>query len=185
MSFVGVNASPELIERAKDGGFDALIIYDVEISLNLRLKLIYNECKARLVNLVDGKAIAISKGLKNTEIQKELDKPGNTVIEKSMAALLTALDEKVALTDFPSAITAEIIKSKRLPAVVADAARPKLDRLAEIRLWREKSFLTDEDVAAAFSTILGPEDGKKLSSGTDDERKEIAMKLLGLSPTGA
>lgn len=182
MSFVGVNASSELIERAKEGGFDALIIYDVEISLNLRLRLIYNECKARLVSLVDGKTIAASKPLKNTEVQKELDKPGNTVIEKTMAALNAALDEKVALTDFPSAITADIIKSKRLPAVVADTLRPKLDRLAEIRLWREKNFLTDGELASAFSTILGPEDGRKLASGTDDERKEVALKLLGLSP---
>jgi hypothetical protein len=184
LSFIGVTASPELISRAREGGFDALLIYDVNISLNLKLRIIYNECKARLVNLTDGKTLAASRMLKNTDAQKEIDKQGMPYVEKSMATLFKSIDEQISVTDFPTAITAEIIKSKRLPSLVADNTKSKLDRLSEIRLWREKGFLEDSDVASSFESILGAEDGRKLVGGTEEERRQVALKLLGMTSIG-
>jgi hypothetical protein len=183
LSFIGVTKTADLVERAKAGRFDALVVYDVEISVNRRLRLIYNDCKARLINLVDGKPLATSKQLKNTEAAKELAKAGNDLIAKSMQPVTSALDAKVALTDLPTALTAEIIKSKRLGALTSLQEMTKLEALAEIRLWREKGLLTEEELAVAFGQILGEEEGRTLAAGSDEERREVVLRLLAEAPS--
>jgi hypothetical protein len=182
LSFIGVTKTVDLVERAKAGRFDALVVYDVEISINRRLRLIYNDCKARLINLADGKPLAISKQLKNTEAAKELAKAGNDLIPKAMQPVTAALDAKVALTDLPTALTADIIKSKRLGALTSLQEMTKLEALSEIRLWREKGLLTEEELAAAFGQILGEEEGRKLAAGSDEERREVVLRLLAEAP---
>ncbi len=65
---------------AKEGEFDGLVVYEVEVTVNLKLRMIYNECRAKLFSLSDPKPIAVSKALKNTEAQKEIDKSGRIVL---------------------------------------------------------------------------------------------------------
>ena len=178
LTYIGNGKPADLIEQAKEGEFDALVVFDVEVTVSLKLRLIHNQCRARLVNVADGKSLAASKLLKNTEAQKEIDKQGIAFVETAMQPLLAKLDETVALKEIPSLLTPEIIKSKRLETLLSDTTRSKLETLAEIRLWREKSLLTDEDLSAAFETLLGPTDGKALASGTDEERLTIVKKLL-------
>lgn len=182
VSFIGVNESTELLKRARDGKFDALVIYDVEISLNYKLRLIYNDCKARLVNLADGKTIAVTKSLRNTDAQRELDKQGMAYLEKIVQPLLAALDEKSSLIEIPAAITADLIKTKRLPVLLSDTSRPKLDVLSELALYRERAWLSDTDFQAAAKSLIGADDGVKLLTGTDEERRAVVDKLLAVVP---
>jgi hypothetical protein len=178
LSFLGVAKAAKLHEYAKEGSFDALIVFDVKIDINLKVRLVYNTCQAKLFTVGDTKPIAVSKPLKNTEAQTEIDKTGMAYVDKAMQALNAALDARVSLTEIPGALTSELIKTKRLPVILADTARSKLETLCEIRLYREKGFLTDEDVATSFATLLGAETSKKLLGGTDAERLEVAQKLL-------
>ncbi len=178
LSFLGVSKAAKLHEYAKEGGFDALIVFDVKIDVNYKVRLVYNTCQAKLFTVGDTKPIAVSKSLKNTEAQVEIDKVGMAYVDKSMQALNAALDARVSLTEIPAGLTSELIKTKRLPVILADTARSKLETLSEIRLYREKGLLNDEDVATTFTTLLGAEASKKLLEGTDAERLEVAQKLL-------
>jgi len=178
LTYIGTESAADLLELAKAGAFDCLIVFDVEVTINLRVRMIYNECRARLVNLTDGKTLASSKLLKNTEVQKELDESGLDVIETAMKPFLAKLDEKVAMIEIPTFLTAEMIKTKRLGTLVSDESRPKLESLTEIRLYQNRSLLEDDDVNKAFETILGPDDGKLLATGSDEERLNVVKKLL-------
>ncbi len=181
ISFIGTGTSAELLDQAKAGEFDALIVFDVEVTINLKLRMIYNECRAKLINFADGKSLAASKLLKNTEAQKEIDKTGRAFVETAMQPILSKLDETVAMKEIPPALTPEIIKTKRLSVLVSDETRSKLDSLSEIRLYREKALLDDEDVKTAFEAILGPEDGIALATGSDEQRLQVVKKLLANS----
>ncbi len=178
LTYIGRGTSTDLIEQAKTGEFDALIIFDVDVTVNTKLRLIYNSCRAKLVNIADGKSLAASKLLKNTEAQKEIDKSGRSYVVTAMQPVLAMLDELVAMQDIPATLTSEVIKTKRLDKLVSDESRSKLDAVTEIRLWREKSLLEDADVLSAYEALLGPDDGKKLAIGTDAERLDVVKKLL-------
>jgi hypothetical protein len=65
-----------------------------------------------------------------------------------------------------------------LPLLTASEPENPLPLLAEIRFYRSRDLITDEDVAAAFTKIVGEEVGKKLTSGTEDERKETLQEWL-------
>ncbi len=181
LSYIGVAKAAKLHDYAKEGGFDALIVFDVKIDLNLKVRLIYNTCQAKLFTVGDTKPIAVSKTLKNTDAQVEIDKTGMAYVDKSMQALNAALDARVALTDIPGGLTSELIKTKRLPIILADTSRSKLEILSEVRFYREKGFLKDEEVATAFTTVLGADASKKLLEGSDAERQEVVLKLLDVS----
>ncbi len=178
LAFLGTESMSVLVTQAKAGEFDALVVFDVVVTINQRARMIYNECRAKLVNLADGKAIAASKLLKNTEVQKEIDESGIKVVEAAMRPMLNKLDEQTAMVEVPNFLTAEIIKTKRLPTLVTDQSRSKLELLAEIKLYRNSSLLEDEDVKEAFEKILGAEDGRLLATGSDQERLAVVKKLL-------
>jgi len=178
LSYIGQDTTAELLEQAKEGQFDALIVFDVDVTVNTKLRLIYNSCRAKMLSLDDGKSLAASKLLKNTEAQKEIDKSGRSYVVTAMQPILAKLDEIVAIQDIPAAITPEVIKTKRLEKLMSDETRGKLDSVTEIRLWREKSMLEDADVLSAYETILGPADGKTLAFGTEAERLVVVKKLL-------
>jgi hypothetical protein len=181
VTYIGRGTTPELLAQAKENEFDALVVYDVDVTVNTKLRLIYNSCRAKLLNLDDGKSVAASKLLKNTDAQKEIDKVGVTYVVASMQPILAKLDELVTVRDLPP-LTPEILKaSKRIEKLAADENRSKLDSVTEIRLWREKSLLDDGELLAAYEAILGPEDGKMLATGTDAEKLVVVKKLLASS----
>lgn len=180
LSYIGIESTANLVKTAKKEGFDGLVVFEVAVSVNRRNGTVNNECKAKLVNLSDGKPIIGSKVLKNTEVQKELAKSdGDGGVEKVMQPILDKLDEKFSLNDLPSVITAEVIKSKRLGTLISDRSKLKLDALMEVKLYQEKGFLTDGEVEVAFDAILGSDVAAKLVSGSEEEKAAAAEKLIG------
>ncbi|MDZ4851540.1 MAG: hypothetical protein SGI77_19795 [Pirellulaceae bacterium] len=178
LSYIGLGTAAELAEKAQAGEFDALILFEVEVTVKRSPNMIYNECRAKVINLADGKVLAASKLLKNTDAQKEIDRVGKTFVEGAMKPVLNYLDEKVAMVDIPIALTPELIKTKRLTVLLDGTPRPKLSALGEVRLYREKTLLEPSDVNQAYESILGPDDGKSLAVGTEEARLEIVKKLL-------
>jgi hypothetical protein len=180
LTYIGRGSSTELLEQAKENEFDALIVYDVDVTVNTKLRLIYNACRGKLLNLDDGKSLAVSKLLKNTEAQKEIDKAGRSYVVTAMQPVLAKVDELVSVRDLPP-LTAEILKnSKRIEKLVADEGRSKLDSITEIRLWREKLLIDDAELMSAYEAILGIEDGKVMATGTDAEKLVVVKKLLAM-----
>lgn len=178
LTYIGNDSQAKLIDLAKAGEFDILVIFDVDVTVNLKLRMIYNECKVKLITLMDGKSVATSKLLKNVDAQKEIDKTGIASVESAMKPVLTKLEESVAMVEIPSFLTSEIIKSKRMGTLITDKTRSKLASLSEIKLYRNRNLLNDQELGQAFETILGPTDGKLLATGSEDERLTVVKKLL-------
>ena len=175
LTFLGSATTKDLQRKAEKEGFDVLIVFEVKVSQNKRSNMISNTCRAKVYGTGDGKVLMSSKELNNLEVQK---KSVDEEVEKALNPLMTRLKDAIAVKDIPSAITADIIKSKRLATLTSDKAIPVLDSLTELKFWRYKEFLNDEELEAAYGSILSAADAKKLVSGSEDERIAVMKKFV-------
>jgi cytochrome c len=175
LTFLGTATTKELQRKAEKEGFDVLIVFEVKVSQNKRSNMISNTCRAKAFATGEGKVLSSSKELNNLEVQK---KSVDEEVEKALNPFMARLKEAIAVKDIPPAITADIIKSKRLASLTSDKAIPVLDSLTELKFWRYKQFLNDEELEAAFGAILSPADAKKLVSGSEDERIAVMKKFV-------
>jgi hypothetical protein len=175
LTFLGTATTKDLQRKAEKEGFDVLIVFEVKASQNKRSNMISNTCRAKVYGTGDGKVLMSSKELNNLEVQK---KSVDEEVEKALNPLMTRLKEAIAVKDIPSAITADIIKSKRLATLTSDKEIPVLDSLTELKYWRYREFLNDEELEAAYGSIISPADAKKLVSGSEDERIAVMKKFV-------
>jgi len=179
LNYIGQGDSVgELSKRAVEQNYDALIIFEVDVSLVRVNNTVKNDCRIRVVNLraeKDSKEkVIVGTALSNQEIAA--DKDPDSRIEKAVDILLTKMYEAYPLEDLPN-FKAESITGKRLKDLVNDKVRSKLDLLSEIELYSSKGLVDDTLKVAAFERIAGT-DGKTLATAAPEDRPEILEKLL-------
>ncbi len=178
LHYIGSGKLGDLVKKSKEGGYAALVVFQVTVKPNRRSQYIQNECIAKLINLNTGKPVAVSKTLRNDDVAEEMAKGKETIVEEGMLKIVETAKKGLSLTsEFPAAITPEIIKSSRLPALTSDASKDRLDRIFELHYWQSKGHLTDVDFQAACESILG-EEGTTLATGSKEEKTKILVDLL-------
>ncbi len=175
--YIGSGKLPELVKRAKEAGIPALVIFECEVKANRRINFIMHECQAKLIHVDSGKPVGTSKKLENRDVAERYADGDKDVVKDAMNLVLEKLKAAVALKEMPTALTPELIKSKRLPNLVSDESRDKLDRLFEVLLWHERKLLSDQDYQSACESILG-QTGSTLANGTEEERMKIVIDLI-------
>lgn len=178
LAFIGVDESNDLIKKASSLGFDALIVYEVEVKLNRVNGVINNDGRVRLIDLKDPKSKRSYSGskLNNVQVARDIEK-GDKPIDSVVKMVIKKTRENFALQEMPSALTAEIIKTKRLPTLVSDRERSKIELLSEVNLYYSMGLIDSSDKTAAFEKILGP-DGNALATGGEEEKLKILEKLI-------
>jgi hypothetical protein len=177
LSFIGTEESAnDLIKRANKQGFDSLILFEVEVKANAR-GIVNNDARIRLIDLKDLKSARNYNGKKLNNIQVAREAKGEDSVESSVNMVIKKAREHFALQEMPAALSAEIVKTKRLPALVKDKDRSKLDLLSEVNLYFSMGLIDAAEKQDAFEGILGA-DGRTLATGTEDERKEILDRLV-------
>ncbi len=178
LHYIGSGKTGELVKKAKEANYQALVVYQIVVKPNRRTNYTQNECSAKLYNLNTGKVVATCRALVNDDVAEQIAKGKETFVKDAMAKLTDTTKKGLSLNpELPAAITAEIIKAKRLPTLVGDESGDKLDRVFELYFWKTKGLLTEADFQAACESILG-EDGTKLAVGTSEEKTAVLTDLL-------
>lgn len=180
VTYIGVGSTRELRDKAQQQGMNVLLIFQVKVAKNPRTGSISNDTRLVLQDVATGTELARGDELNNVKIQNAREKDsGDDTVENMFAKFLgQQVDQKLKAVELPAAVTADAIRQSRLPLLTASEVDNPLPLLAEIRFYRTRDLLTDEDVLAAFTKIVGEEAGKKLATGTEDERKEAVSEWL-------
>ena len=116
-------------------------------------------------------------------------KSGGDPIEAAVTATKEAIDQTIRLEDFPAIQPAAALKrAETLVKQATDPTKPtttenKLPILLELRFYAWKKLLTDEQLAGFYEKLLGnPDEGKKLATGTEAERRAIVGRMLPQMP---
>jgi hypothetical protein len=179
LTYIGKGDSiGELAKLATEQHYDALIVFEVDVSFLRVNNTIKNDCRIRVLNLradKDSKDKAIvSTLLNNRDVANE--KNPDTKVETAVENLLKKMHEAYPLDDLPN-FKAESIQGRRLKDLVQDKVRSKLDLLCEVELYAARGLIDDKLKLAAFERIAGP-DGKDLATALPEERIPILEKMI-------
>jgi hypothetical protein len=179
LTYIGKGDSiGELAKLATEQHYDALIVFEVDVSFLRVNNTIKNDCRIRVLNLradKDSKDKAIvSTLLNNRDVANE--KNPDAKVETAVENLLKKMHEAYPLDDLPN-FKAESIQGRRLKDLVQDKVRSKLDLLCEVELYAARGLIDDKLKLAAFERIAGP-DGKDLATAPPEERIPILEKMI-------
>ncbi len=181
LTFIGVDEASKLMKKAWQEGYDGLMLFEVTIGVNRAYKWVLNDTLVRVVqpNVVpkDVKRIYVSKSFNNIQFAKTKAKGEPDGLEEAIEKIIKATEEGLALQSFPSALTPEIIATKRIPTLVKETEVSVLDRLSEVNLYYYKGFIDEKRKADAFEQIAG-EPGRVIATGSSVERLAAIEKLL-------
>jgi hypothetical protein len=176
--YFGQGKTMELVKKAKEEGFAAMIVYEIVAKPSRKLDFTDHDCKGKLFHVPSAKLVTASKAMNNKDVADAMSEGKDDVVTKAMVKVLDDMINGLKWNDeMFGKITADVIKSNRLPALTDDASKNTLDRIFEVHFWKSKGFLDDAEYAAALEKILG-ENGKILATGTEDEKKPILINLI-------
>ena len=98
-------------------------------------------------------------------------------VQEVIEALIKKLEEGLALKEMPSALTADIVTKRLVPAIVEDDNRSVLSRLSEVNYYYAKGYIDENAKSDAFEKIAS-KNGLALATGTKKEKTEAIEKLL-------
>lgn len=184
ITFLGIAKEKELLDKARDAELDAMLLFDVELRPNLKLRLVLNETRMSVINVTTGRAEGSSRKLNNVDIQRDRAKekqPEIDPVDRAIKEIAQCIDEHYLVTEIPTIITPENVIG-RIKSVLNDLPENPLPILAEIRMYNIRGLLTDELMVMAFDRIV-PGVGERLVNGTEQERKEIVEQWLKEKPS--
>jgi hypothetical protein len=178
LTYLGVDSLSDLQSKAKAEGMDLLVVFEVSAEASRRTQVVQNDTKIRCFKLNDKKPVATTETLSSTDVMRKMMKGDNEIVEKVMNRVFSKVDPEISLVSLPAALNADIIKKSRMTTLTTGAGRDRLASLSELQLWHHKKFLTDEELAKAYETLLGEADAKTLAEGSTEERKTLLSKYL-------
>jgi hypothetical protein len=181
LTYIGSDETNKLLKKANEHGFDGLFIFEIELTQNKVLNKVINETRIRLLlpkeNIKETKAVFSSKRLNNNQAAKSRSKGESDGIDDVVELVVKKTQENFGLVQVPSALTPEVISSKRLPALASDKSMLVIDRLSEVNFYFSQGLIDDNQKADAFEKIAGAT-GQTLAIGALDERLDVVEKLL-------
>ncbi len=174
--FIGTGSQTELLQQAKDQGYDGLFLFEVKAVHKRRGNLIENSTRLRFMGL-DGKNVAATGTLVNVDIERDkLRGIDNDAVGKNIDRFFASFDEKVAMTDLP-ALKPEHAQD-RIRQLLVDPQVSNLMKLFEARLYHSMQLLTDNELAQVYQIILRGNEGLALASGTLADRRLVLDAVL-------
>jgi hypothetical protein len=178
-SYIGADDASKLVKKAAHAGYDALIIFELEVKMHPILQKVVNDTRIRVVvpkeNPKEVKGVYSSKKLNNLQILK--NKGDSSEIDEVVESVVKKTQEILGLQVLPPALTADVIVNRRIPAIIADDDGSTIDRLSEINFYYSKGFIDEIAKGDAFEKIARS-DGKDLVFGSKSEKAKAIEKLL-------
>lgn len=161
VAFVGEGATREMTETAAKEGIE-LLLYVVVSVKESRTGDVQNISRAKIVDCKTGKTLVASGGIDNHEVKRLIATKRGTAegyVDEQLETFWKIVDSRLALSPLPT-LTPEVSR-KRITQLMADASYSKLRKLAEVRLFNQKAWVTDEELEQAYEIIAGA-DGIKI-----------------------
>ncbi|MHB8953064.1 MAG: hypothetical protein ACYC4U_08780 [Pirellulaceae bacterium] len=184
VTMLGEGETEELLQKAADQGIDVLVVFEVEVTQNVKTNLVANETRIVVWNVAKRETLEKSKSLNNFAVQKsraEGQKGDEDLVVSCVAKLFQILDEDPAkalkMREFPAEIRPEHVQS-RVAAILSSEEYERLPALAEIKYFHHRGLVSDDLLKKSFQKVLGEEEGAKLATGKEEERLGVVSTLL-------
>jgi len=172
-------AEPSAARReALKEGLDAILVVAVAVKGGKMRDGVFqpvSNCSLKLQDVLKGDVVWTSKTATSGE-GPVTDEARQAAGKELLTETLAYVDQAVALKPMPS-LTPEKVRERVESITTGQQANPLLS-LMEIRYYGYKKLLKPAEVAEAFAKIAGPEDGPRLASGPEDQRKQIVQRWL-------
>jgi hypothetical protein len=179
LNYIGKGESVgELTKKAVEQGYDALIVFEVDVSFVRVNGTIKNDCRIRTITLkgeMDAKEKTITSSLLNNR-DVAADKDPDARVDTAVDIFMKKMIEAYPMDDLPN-FKSESIQGRRLKDLVNDKARSKLDLLCEVELYASRGLVDSTLKEAAFERIAGS-DGKTLATSEPEDRIPILEKMV-------
>ena len=177
VTFLGEGSSRELANAAKDRGLDVLIVLQVKVTPNPKTGHVTNLTKLAMRDAQNRTRFLTTRELNNIKIQKARESEKDDGLDREVEKLFAFIDENLVMTSLPEEHTNEMVLA-RLREVLKESHDDLLPVLTEISFWNRQDLLLDDHLLSAFRRLIGDEPAVQLSSGAEDERKQVLAKLL-------
>ncbi|EKK01939.1 hypothetical protein RBSH_02785 [Rhodopirellula baltica SH28] len=175
--FVGEGNSRDTIKTAHYLELDLLFHFDVGLKEN-RMGAVSNISRVKVMDARTGKTLVSSGAMDNTEVER-ITRVGRgspaVYVDEQMKSLWAVVDERLTLSDLPT-LSPEVAR-KRVAQVLGDRSMTPLRKLAEIRYYGYRGWLTPDEVEQAFEITGGP-DAMKVLHGSESQAIEAIHKLV-------
>ncbi|MEP5991655.1 hypothetical protein [Rhodopirellula bahusiensis] len=175
--FVGEGNSRDTIKTAHNLELDLLFHFDVGLKEN-RVGAVSNISRVKVLDARTGKTLVSSGPMENTEVER-MNRVGrgsaSSYVDEQLKSLWAVVDERLTLSDLPT-LSPEVAR-KRVAQVLGDSSMTPLRKLAEIRYYGYRGWLTEEEVEQAFEITGGP-DAMKVLHGSDTQAIEAIHELV-------
>lgn len=195
LRYLGVGSSDQLIKAAINQKADGLFIFDIKSTkeasrLSEEGTVIASLFRLRFL-LPNGKVVALSKSLKNTDVERNLLKEyarfstdrsnaekfaqasPQAVVREQIEQVFSHLDSTLDLGDVP--IMSEKAAMRYLHSKIHSEADP-LEVMAIARLFKLRGFITSEKQSMVYQIVLEGNEGESLSLGSMADR-ELVLRL--------
>ncbi|MFN7875922.1 MAG: hypothetical protein ACK5PB_11425 [Pirellula sp.] len=181
LHYIGAADAKSLVETAYEQGYDALVIFEVEVTQNRRNNVVTNTALIRCVIPADSpknvESLVKSKSLVNRDVAQARRKKENDGVEDVVKSVLRRMGEKVSLQPIPEKITPDYIIKNRLPTLVANEKLSKLCKLSEVNFYYHKGYLDEAQRADFYERIAG-ELAEDVLSEDLEVRETAILELL-------
>ena len=175
--FVGEGNSRDTIKTAHNLELDLLFHFDVGLKEN-RMGAVSNISRVKVMDARNGKTLVSSAAMDNTEVER-MTRVGrgspSAYVDEQLKSLWAVVDERLTLSDLPT-LSPEVAR-KRVAQVLGDRSMTPLRKLAEIRYYGYRGWLTPDEVEQAFEITGGPE-AMKVLHGSESQAIEAIHKLV-------
>ena len=175
---VGVGKKAALVEKAKQMGLDALIVFNVNVSKTRSSGKTSSMTKMTIINLQDSdeEVVYNSKALKDTIVAEQKEK-GLTPVKSAVdAAFKNNADLQFKAAELPGVLTDDKEKGmehvkKRVDSLVENPGNNPLPVAIEILNWHQQGLVDDQLAIDSLNKIFGDDTiGSALVSGDQRAR---------------
>jgi hypothetical protein len=181
LHYIGADEQSKLIKKAYEEGYDALLVFEVEVSKN-RQGVVTNTARAKAIipaeTQKEAKVVFSSSELVSVTVARAKAKNQNDGVEDAANRVVKKLVEAIALKDIPEKLTPEAVVSNRIPKLLKEEGLSKLEKLGEINFYYARGFIDESQRDDFFSRIAGKFAGQ-LMTGSEEEKEEAIDELLG------
>ena len=182
LHYIGADEQGKLIKKAYEEGYDALLVFEVEIAQNRQTRVVNNSARVKAIipaeTQKEAKIVFSTSELVNVTVAKAKTKNQNDGVEDAANRVVKKLVEAIALKDIPDKLTPEAIVTNRIPKLLKEDSLSKLEKLGEINFYYSRGFIDESQRDDFFSKIAG-KFASQLMTGSEEEKEEAIEELLG------
>jgi len=181
MTFVGIAPQhSQLIRAARQEGLDVLLLIKVNVRVTSQ-KQVYNSTEAQVIDLAPDKherTLFATDALVNLRVeQQRKENLTEDPVQEQAERFEAFLESEFQMKPLPAALSPEHAAGRAAELAELEVEDP-LPLLTEIRLYHLRDLITDRQLAAAYTSLIGRDAARSLVLGQTSERIGAVARWL-------